>query len=226
MDKTRILIADPHDLTRWGLAALLGTQPDLEVCGQTTSASQTVEAVADVQPDIVIIDSAGREMGGGNTLREIIRRCSGTELLVLTLSESEEEVYDALAAGARGYVLKGETSTDLLTAIRALARNQVFLTPKITELVIHGYLRSPVKPARAGSEPLTRREYQVIRLLAAGKSNKDVADVLGVTLRTAETHRANLMTKIGVHSLGELVNYAREHDLTEPPNVQRTGPAR
>jgi len=214
MEKTRILIADGHEMVRWGVAALLGTYEDLGVCGQTSTGEEAVDACVRLSPSLVLIDPSLPGIGV-EPIRHITGQFAGIEVLVLTLSESEELIRDVLSAGARGYVLKTDGASDLIAAIHVIQRRQLFLTPKIAEVVVRAYLRQQIARPPAHVEPLTRRELEVIRLLAGGKSNKDVAQELQISIRTAETHRANLMGKLNVHSLPALVEYARDHGLTD-----------
>ncbi len=199
-------------MIRWGVAALLGSYQEVEVCGQTASGQEAVEASIRLSPQIVLLDPALPAIGV-EPIRQIAGSATGVQVLVLTLSESETLIRDTLLAGARGYVLKTDGASDLTAAIQVVRRRQLFLSPRIAEVVVRGYLKQLSSAPPVRMECLTRRELEVVKLLAVGKSNKDVAQTLQISVRTAETHRSNVMTKLNVHSLAALMQYARDHGL-------------
>jgi DNA-binding NarL/FixJ family response regulator len=177
-----ILIADDHDVVRRGVKSLLQTRPDWEVCGEAADGRTAVELSKKLKPQIVILDVTMPGLGGIEATRQILAARPRTEILILTMHESEELVEEILEAGARGFVLKTDTSRDLLRAVIALTEHRPFLTGTIAEVVLKGYLerKHTTRPARAQAGALTSREHEVIQLLAEGKSNKEVATALGI----------------------------------------------
>jgi DNA-binding NarL/FixJ family response regulator len=218
MKKTRILIADDHSIVRRGVAALLESEPDLEVCGEASSGREAIEAADRLKPDLVIIDIGMPEMNGLDATRHIAKDHPEIEVLILTMHDSEELVHGVLDAGARGYVLKSDVTESLLSAVRALLRHEIFMTCKVAEYVVQGFLGS--SSDRQGmrgqaSHTLSPREREVVQLLAEGKSNKEVAALLSISLKTVETHRANVMSKLDLHSMSDLVRYAIRNHIIE-----------
>lgn len=206
----RILIADDHELVRRGVRSLLESEPGWEVCGEATNGRQAVAEARRLAPDLVIIDIGMPVLNGLEAIRQITAERPETECLVLTLHESEQVVHEVLSAGAHAYVLKSDTGDRLVSAVRALQEHAAFFTPQVEAIVLAGYLRpreAAVAPERSSSR-LTAREREVVQLLAEGKSNKEVAAALGVSVRTAETHRTNIMRKLELHSISDLVRYA------------------
>ncbi len=218
MKKTRVLIADDHEIVRRGVRALLDSQADFEVCGEVRNGLEAIEAAARLKPDLVVMDVGMPEMNGLEATRKILSDDAGVEVLILTMHKSEELVRNILGAGARGYVLKSDMGDQLLSAVRALAHHQIFITPKVEEVVLQGYLYGANEPDRehASKSPLTPREREIVQYLAEGKSNKDVAALLRVSVKTIETHRANLMNKLGLHSVSDMVRYAIRNKFIEP----------
>jgi DNA-binding NarL/FixJ family response regulator len=213
-----ILIADDHDVVRRGVKSLLQTRPDWEVCGEAADGRTAVELSKKLKPQIVILDVTMPGLGGIEATRQILAARPRTEILILTMHESEELVEEILEAGARGFVLKTDTSRDLLRAVIALTEHRPFLTGTIAEVVLKGYLerKHNTRPARAQAGALTSREHEVIQLLAEGKSNKEVATALGIATKTAEAHRINIMRKLNVHSIAGVVRYAVRNQLLPP----------
>jgi DNA-binding NarL/FixJ family response regulator len=209
-DSLRILVADDHELVRRGVRSLLESQPGWEVCGEAANGRQAVAEARRLQPDLVVMDIGMPVLNGLEAIRQIKAERPGVECLVLTLHESEQVVHEVLTAGAHAYVLKSDTGDRLITAVRALQEHSAFFTPHVEAIVLAGYLRpreTAVTNERSPSR-LTAREREVVQLLAEGKSNKEVATALGVSVRTAETHRTNIMRKLELHSISELVRYA------------------
>lgn len=209
MSALRILLADDHEVVRRGLRALLETRPGWEVVGEAATGREAVEMVRRLQPEVAIVDISMPELNGLEATGQIVKEAPQTEVLVLTVHDSEEMVWGVLHSGARGYVLKSDAGRDLLAAVEALSRHKSFFSPDISDVVLHGYLQfqSPGVPDLAPSR-LTLREREVVQLLAEGRSNKEVASALGISVKTAETHRANVMQKLSFHSLPDLVRYA------------------
>ena len=210
----RILIADDHEVVRRGLRALLETKPGWEVCGEARDGREAVEKTKTLKPDVVILDISMPRLGGLEATRRIIKAAPRTEILILTMHESEEMVGEVLNAGARGYVLKSDAGRELIIAVESLRQHKPFFTTKITEIVVGNYLKSKQSGGEIASSLscLTPREREVLQLLAEGKSNKEVSAILSVGVKTVETHRANIMYKLKLRSVSDLVHYAiRNH---------------
>lgn len=205
-DKLRILVADDHDVVRRGLRVLLEGQPGWEVCGEAVTGREALDRVRRLKPDVVVLDVNLPEMSGLEVAREIVRSLPQTEVLILTMDESPQMMRDLLRAGVRGYVFKSDVGGDLLHAVEALGKHQHFFTSKVAEMMYQDYVKSP-SPAGSG-ENLTARQHEVIRLLALGKTNKEVASALGISVKTAEAHRKNIMSRLKLKAFSELVRYA------------------
>jgi len=212
----RILLADDHEVVRAGLRALLEEQSGWEVVAEAVDGRDAVEKATKLKPDVVVIDIAMPSLNGLEAVRQIVKTAPNTKVLVLTMYDSDPLIQQVLQAGARGYLLKSDAGRDLVSAIDALRRNKTFFTPKVSQMVLEGYLDKSPKEKEAEDEPeslrLTSRQREIVQLLAEGKSSKEVAAVLGLSVKTAETHRANIMRKLDCHSVTELVRYAiRNH---------------
>jgi DNA-binding NarL/FixJ family response regulator len=209
MTKVRVLIADDHEVVRLGLRAIALGDPSFEVCGEAGDGRAAVSEAIRLKPDVVVLDVSMPVLNGLEATRQILKALPRTEVLVLTVHDSENIVREALQAGARGFVLKNEASQHLLAALRTVSTHKPWFTASVSELVLAGYLRRDLR--RTGTEPrtqLTQREREVLQLLAEGRSNKEVAAELQIGLKTVETHRANIMNKLGLHSVADLVRYA------------------
>jgi len=204
-----VLIVDDHELVRRGLRALLAANPGVfEICGEAASGHEAVKKARHLRPDVVVLDVSMPGLNGLETTRLIVKEDPHPEVLILTMHESEELIETILHAGARGYLLKSDVSRDLPVAIESLHKQRPFFSSKIARRVLDGYLSA----GASGKSPLTPAERRVIQPLAEGKSNKEVANLLDISLKTAETHRANIMRKLGLRSMSELVHYAvRNH---------------
>ena len=211
MQRTRILIADDHEVVRKGLRALLESEPNLEVVGEASNGREAVDRAIATKADVVVLDVGMPELNGLEATRRIVKASPRTEVLILTVYETEEVIRQVLRAGARGYVLKSDAGRLLLSAVEAVSAHKPFFTSRVSELVLAGFLSgesvNPAEETPAGT-PLTPREREVLQLLAEGKTNKEVAAALGIGLKTVETHRMNLMAKLGLHSVVDLVRYA------------------
>jgi DNA-binding NarL/FixJ family response regulator len=212
----RILLADDHEVVRAGLRALLEEQSGWEVVAEAVDGREAVDKASKLKPDVVVIDIAMPSLNGLEAVRQIVKSVPNTKVLVLTMYDSDPLIQQVLQAGARGYLLKSDAGRDLVSAIDALRRNKTFFTPKVSQMVLEGYLDKSPKEKEAEDEPeslrLTSRQREIVQLLAEGKSSKEVAAVLGLSVKTAETHRANIMRKLDCHSVTELVRYAiRNH---------------
>ncbi len=211
----RVLLADDHEVVRRGIRALLESERGVEVCGEAVTGRQAVVLAKELRPHVVILDISMPELNGLEAARQIRAEVPTAEILILTMHESEQIVQDVLAAGARGYILKSDAGRDLLTAVNALSEHRAFIASGVAKVVLDGYLRS-VAATSEPAGPLTGREREVMQLLAEGKSNKEIAVALNITVKTAETHRANLMRKLDLHSISDLVRYAIRNNIIEP----------
>lgn len=214
MKTARILIADDHELMRKGIATTLGEVPGWTVVAQAENGRQAVELAQSVRPDIVILDMTMPELNGLEATRQILANRTGERVLILTAHESEQLVREVLNAGAQGYVLKSDAGRALVSAVEALLDGRLFFTSKVARIVLDGFLRSA--DGAASSDPtqtLSPREREIVQLLAEGKSNKEVARALGITVKTAETHRSNIMRKMQFASLSDLIRYAIRNNI-------------
>jgi len=211
MTKTRILIADDHQVVRKGVATILGERPDWEICAEASTGRQAIAAAARLKPDVVVMDIGMPDMNGLDATRHILKENPQTEVLILSMHESEQLVHEVLSSGARGYLLKGENSAgDLVTAVDALRRHQPFFASSVLEPILRGY------HAGTPSCPLGLREREIVRLVSEGKSNKEISSALEITVKTVETHRAHIMAKLNLHSVPNLVRYALRNHIIEP----------
>ena len=212
----RILIADDHDVMRRGIRQLLETQKGWQVCGEASNGREAVELATRLKPHIAIVDIGMPELNGLEATRAIKKACPHTEVLIFTMHETEQLVRDVLAAGALGYVLKSDASRHLISAVEALTQHKPFFSAKVSEQVLDGYLKTQPAEATQWAGRLTPREREIVQLLAEGKSNKEVADRLGISVKTAETHRAAIMRKLELQSFADLVRYAVRNKIIEP----------
>jgi DNA-binding NarL/FixJ family response regulator len=218
MKALRILIADDHEVVRRGMRALLDAQAGWEVCAEAGDGRAAVESATRLQPDIAVLDIGMPELNGLGAARQIRQAVPGCEVLILTMHESEQVVREVLQVGARGYVLKSDAARDLVAAVDALRRHKPFFAASVNDIALQGYLKTGADPL-AGVAPrgrLTPRQREIVQLLAEGKSNKEVANKLGISVKTAETHRTNIMRALDFHSMSELVRYAIREHLIEP----------
>jgi DNA-binding NarL/FixJ family response regulator len=217
MTSLRILVVDDHAVVRRGVRALLEGHPGWKVCGEAGTGREAVEQAGRLKPDIVVLDLSLPELNGLEATRQILRESPRTEVLVLTMHHSEELAQQVLQAGARGYVLKSDAGESLISAVETLVRREPFLTPKLTELVLDRYVRGAggmAGDAAAGGK-LTPREREIVLLVAEGRSSRNIATALGISVKTVETHRTNVMRKLRLRSVSELVRYAVRNGLVE-----------
>lgn len=204
----RILIADDHEVARRGIRALLEGHPGWEVCGEAADGREAVAAASRLRPDLALLDIGMPSLNGLDAARQILAVAPDTRVLILTMHDSERVVREVLAAGALGFLLKSDAGRDLVAAVEALQHRRTFFTTRVAQLVLDGYLH----PGSSGDHPyrstLTPREREVIQLLAEGRTSKEVATVLNLSVKTAETHRTNLMRKLDLHSVVDLTLYA------------------
>jgi DNA-binding NarL/FixJ family response regulator len=220
MKQLRILIADDHGLVRRGARAVLRSRRGWRVVGEAANGREAVQKAKELKPDVAVVDIGMPELDGVEVTRQIRETVPDTKVLVLTMHESDQMVRRALEAGARGYLLKSDLTECLEKAVEAVAEGKCFLTPRVSEIVLEGFLKTESGHQQEGrASPCTPRELEVIRLLAEGKVNKEVAALLGITVRTVETHRAKIMLKLGLHSLAELIHYAIRHGIISAPGA-------
>ncbi|MFQ6016128.1 MAG: response regulator [Anaerolineae bacterium] len=216
MSKIRILVADDHTIVREGVRLLLEAQPDIEVVGEAADGQETVERVRELKPDIVIMDIAMPGMTGLEATRLIKKECPDVQVLALTMHDSDEYFFQILHAGAMGYVLKEAASADLVAAVRAVQRGDVFLYPSVAKKLVGDYLRRVGEGEEKGSyDGLTPRERQVLELLAKGHTNQEIAEILVISPSTVQTHRTHIMEKLDLQNRAELIKYAIRRGLID-----------
>jgi DNA-binding NarL/FixJ family response regulator len=214
MDAFRILVADDHPVFRFGLRSLLGSHEGWEVCGEAADGRDAVEKCRQLKPDLLILDICMPKLNGVDAARQILKGSPAQRILVLTDVNSEQVVRDCLEAGVRGWVFKSDGTDDLTTAVEALQRHKSNFSSQVSDLIVDGYLQQHrVGPAPAQVPKLSPREREVVQLLGEGKTTKEVAMILNVTVKTAETHRSNIMFKLKLHSIAELVLYAVRNEI-------------
>jgi DNA-binding NarL/FixJ family response regulator len=218
MKRLRILVADDHELVRCGIRGLLRARPGWTVVGEAMNGREAVEKANRLKPDVVILDISMPDLDGLQATRRIREVVPTTKVVVLTMHDSDQMVRRVLHAGALGYVLKSDLATQLVKAVKYVSAGKQFLTPRISDIVLKGFLKIGNQVDKTGHSQArpTLREIEVIRLLAEGKANKEIAVELGITIRTVETHRAKIMLKLGLHSLTELIHYAIRHKIFTP----------
>jgi DNA-binding NarL/FixJ family response regulator len=217
MNRLRILVADDHEIVRRGLVSLIKSHPEWEVCAEADNGRQAVEKTSQTKPDIAILDIGMPVLNGLEATRQILREHPGVRVLILTVTDADQAVQAVLDAGARGFLLKSDAARDLVTAVEALAHNKTFFTARVADLVLSGYLNKTQRSTKSTVTlpGLTSREREVVQLLAEGKSTKEVACHLNLSVKTAETHRSNIMRKLGLHSVSELVLYAVRNNIVQ-----------
>ena len=210
MKKLRILVADDHGLVRRGIREVLHSRRGWRVVGEAANGREAIAMAMDLKPDVVVVDVGMLEPDGIEVARQIRESVPKTKVLVLTMNESEYTIRRALDAGAQGYLLKSDLTDSLPKAVETIVTGKRSLTPKVSEIVLEGFLKTEGRHQSVERKDTrtTRRETEIIRLLAAGKTNKEIAALLQINVRTVETHRSRIMLKLGVHSLAELIHYA------------------
>jgi two-component system, NarL family, response regulator NreC len=208
---TRIVLADDHVLVRQGLKSLLERE-HFQVMAEASDGQDAVRLVEGHHPDIAILDISMPTLNGIDAARGLSRSAPKTKVILLTQHEEEQYIHEALEAGVKGYVLKNQVANDLIQAIRQVCRGEFYLSPGISRAVMEAYRNKSERPA----DPLTVRERQVLQLIAEGKSTKDTASVLGISVKTAESHRMRLMQKLNIHETASLVRYAVRRGLIQP----------
>ena len=215
----RILIADDHEVARRGIRAVLENHPGWEVCGEARDGRESVELSAATKPDLVLLDIGMPNLNGLEAARQILAILPDVAILILTMHDSDNVVREVLRAGARGYLLKSDAGRDLVAAVEALQNQRTFFTTRVSQMVLDGFLdrekTGGIVKTDDSTEVLTSREREVIQLLAEGKTSKEVAVALNLSVKTAETHRTNLMRKLGLHSVADLTRYAVRNGIVQ-----------
>jgi DNA-binding NarL/FixJ family response regulator len=215
MAKIRVLLADDHTIVRDGIRALLEDEADMEVVAEARDGREAVRLANQEQPDVVLMDVVMPLLNGREATCQIKRENPHIHVLVLTMHENEEYVRQLLAAGAAGYVLKDAAARDLIGAIRSVFRGEAVLSPAVTRLVLEDYLRWAGMEDPPDENCLTAREREVLQLIAEGYTNREMAEILSISIKTVQSHRGNLMTKLDIHDRGELIKYAIQKKIIE-----------
>jgi DNA-binding NarL/FixJ family response regulator len=214
-----ILVADDHEFVRKGIRSVLESRPGWQVVAEASDGRDAVRKTQEIKPHVAIVDISMPLLNGLEATRQIAKSTPQTKVLILTMHEADPMIQQILEAGARGYLLKSDASLELVSAVDALLRNKTFFTPKVGQIVLEGYLGKNPRRADNGNGDdvlrLTARQRQIVQLLAEGKSSKEVAVELDISVKTAETHRANIMRRLDCHSVTDLVRYAIRNGITQ-----------
>jgi len=211
----RILVADDHEVARKGIRSLLESRPGWEVCAEAKDGREAVEYAGTMKPDIFLLDVGMPNLNGLDAARQILAMNPDARILIVTIHDSEQVVREILAAGARGFLLKSDAGRDLIAAVEALQHRRTFFTPKVAQMMLDGYLRPHTESEASTQCVLTPREREVIQLVAEGKTTKEIATALSLSVKTAETHRTNLMRKLDLHSIADLTLYAVRNGIVQ-----------
>jgi DNA-binding NarL/FixJ family response regulator len=211
----RILIADDHEVARKGVRSLLESHAGWEVCGEARDGREAVECATKLKPDVLLLDIGMPNLNGLDATRQILAMIPDARILILTVHDSEQVVREVLAAGARGFLLKSDAGRDLLAAVEALQHRRTFFTSSVAQMMLDGYLRPQDQGDTSEQRVLTPREREVIQLVAEGKTTKEVATALSLSVKTAETHRTNLMRKLDLHSVAAVTLYAVRNGIIQ-----------
>lgn len=212
----RIVLAEDHTILREGLRALLSTQTDFNIVGEAEDGREAVRCVEELKPDLILMDLSMPKMNGLEAIKEIKRQTPETRIITLTVHKTEEYILATLEAGADGYVLKDATHSELVMAIFNVLKGKRYLSPGISEKVIGGYLEGKrVLKTKSAWDTLTQREREILKLIAEGHKNKEIAEFLYISLKTVEKHRTNLMKKLDLHNVAALTAFAVEKGLVE-----------
>lgn len=211
----RIFIADDHEVARAGIRSLLQGHAGWEVCGEASDGREAVALASHLKPEILLLDIGMPNLNGLDAARQILEMMPEARILILTIHDSEQVVREVLAAGARGFLLKSDAGRDLVAAVEALENRRTFFTSRVAQMMLDGYLRPQEEYDESGRQILTPREREVIQLVAEGKTTKEIATTLSLSIKTAETHRTNLMRKLDLHSIADLTLYAVRNGIVQ-----------
>jgi DNA-binding NarL/FixJ family response regulator len=210
----RVLVADDHEVVRRGLCDLVASHGGWEVCGEAKDGREAVARVASLRPDVTILDIAMPNLNGLEATRQILKSDPGANILILTLHGTPQVIQDVVSAGARGFLLKSDAVRDLVTALEAIQEGKIYFTSRVASTVLDGYLHKDAPTADTPiARQLTAREREIVQLLAEGKTCRGVAEALGLSVKTAETHRSNIMRKLDLHSVSDLVIFAIRNNI-------------
>ena len=215
MSVLRILIADDHEVARKGIRSLLETHAGWEVCSEAKDGREAVACADKFKPDVLLLDVGMPNLNGLDAARQILAMTPGARILILTIHDTEQAVREVLAAGARGFLLKFDSGRDLVAAVEALQYGRTYFTSKVAQMMLDGYLRPHCESETSSHRVLTPREREVIQLVAEGRTTKEVATALSFSVKTAETHRTNLMRKLDLHSTADLTLYAVRNGIVQ-----------
>jgi DNA-binding NarL/FixJ family response regulator len=212
---TRVLVADDHDMIRAGLCSILGTRPGLQVVAEAEDGEQAVRLASELSPDLVIMDITMPRLNGIDATRQIIAADSSVKVIALSMHSDRQFVVESLKAGVSAYLLKNTAGRELLTAVTEVLAGKMYLSPSVADAVVHHMVNAhEPRPQQAGFGLLTAREREVLQHLAEGKTNKEAAAALFISAKTVETHRAQIMDKLGIHTVAGLTKFAIRHGLT------------
>lgn len=220
----RILIADDHEIVRKGLCQLVRSRTDWEICGEARDGEEACRMAAELHPDLVIVDLGMPRLNGLEATRQMVQANPAQKVLILTIADAEQMVEKALQAGARGFVLKSDAARDLIAAIDAVSRGMTFFTARVDNLIFDGFrhgTRTAPDQVRVGK--LTVREQQIVQYIAEGKSTREIAEMLNISAKTTETHRNNILRKLKIHSVPELVMFVLRNNLVSSAPDARQG---
>jgi DNA-binding NarL/FixJ family response regulator len=223
--KITTLLADDHTVVRQGLRALLQAEPDIEVVGEAESGRHALQMTKQLRPEVVVMDIAMPQLNGIEATRQIIKECPATKVLILSSYSDDEYVHLLTSAGAAGYLIKQTAANDLIKAIREVSKGNSFFSPSISKRMLDYYREAYLKgkPLRKHAEPLTSREMEVLQLVAEGKANKQIASDLGISIKTVEKHRQQVMNKLNLHDVTGLTRYAIAKGIIEgTPKLEAT----
>jgi DNA-binding NarL/FixJ family response regulator len=213
MNNFRILVADDHPIFRLGLCSLLSSHKGWEICGEAADGREAVEKCKRLKPDLLILDICMPKLNGVDAARQILTHDPAQRILVVTDVDSEQVVQDCLAAGVRGWIFKSDAIDDLIPAVEELQRNKPAFSKLVCDFIMEGYLRGHNADPAMPKARLTSREREILQLLGEGKTNKEISTTFNISVKTAETHRSNMMNKLKLHSLAELVLYAVRNEI-------------
>jgi len=208
MKKIKVVVADDHTILRQGIKALLDNQEEIEVVGEAKDGREAIKAIEELSPDVILMDIAMPGLNGLEATRRIKKKFPKTKVVVLTMHTNEEYIFQILNAGADGYLVKETAFQDLISAINSVHRGEAFMSPSISKKVMTDYIQRAQGEERVGFDTLTTREREILQLVAEGNSNKKIAEVLFISPKTVETHRAHIMDKLNIHDRAGLIKYA------------------